>query len=87
MYMKLSKFSFAIIGGINGAFLSLIPAYLLDLFCKDVPKISSISYVEWLLMLTPLFFALGIIINMCATLIIADEEEAPKKKRSSKKTK
>lgn len=80
--VNVSVFFFMIIGGVEGLFLSLIPAFLLDYLCEEIAVISSISYIQWLAMLAPIFFALGVIINGASSILLVDDDaEKPKRRK------
>jgi len=76
--LKISILWFMILGALNGALISLFGAFFLDYIVNSYTTDVTLTYMDWLLILAPIFALVGAVFNLCAGFFFYKEE--PKKK-------
>lgn len=69
---------FVVLGAFNGIMISLPGAFFMDVLVASYTVSFSFSYIDWVVVLAPVFALVGALFNLCSAILLYEE---PKKKR------
>lgn len=85
--VNVNAFFFVLLGAMNGAILALVAAFFLDYMLTKYSLICTLTYMDWVIVLVPVFVVIGSLFNLASAIFLYDEETTKPKKRFKAKTK
>lgn len=81
--VNVNAYFFVVLGGMEGILISLVSAFFLDFMLTRYSMVYSLTYLDWLLVLAPLFAVIGALFNLASAIFLYDEDTKKPKKRFS----
>lgn len=86
--VNVNSYFFVVLGGMEGILISLVASFFLDYMLTRYSLTYSLTYVDWLMVLAPLFAVIGSLFNLASAIFLYDEDtKKPKKRFLSNKNK
>lgn len=79
--VNVNSYFFVVLGGMEGALISLVASFFLDYMLTRYSLVYSLTYVDWLFVLAPLFAVIGALFNLASAIFLYDEDTKKPKKR------
>lgn len=79
--VNVNSYFFVVLGGMEGILLSLVASFFLDFMLTSYSLVYSLTFMDWLFVLAPLFACIGAMFNLASAIFLYDEETKKPKKR------
>lgn len=79
--VNVNSYFFVVLGGMEGILLSLVASFFLDYMLTRYSLIYSLTFLDWLFVLAPLFAVIGALFNLASAIFLYDEDTKKPKKR------
>ncbi len=79
--VNVNSYFFVVLGAMEGILLSLISSFFLDFMLTRYSLVYSLTFIDWVFVLAPLFAVIGSLFNLASAIFLYDEETKKPKKR------
>lgn len=79
--VNVNSYFFVVLGGMEGILISLVASFLLDYMLTSYSLVYSLTYLDWLFVLAPLFAVIGALFNLASAIFLYDEDTKKPQKR------